>query len=139
MGTHSSVLVWRVPWTEEPGGLYSPRGRKESDPTERPTLPLPCVCACVRACVRAKSRQSCHFKSLQGFPGGSAGKESARNVGDLGLIPRLGRSPGEGNGWLPTPVFWPGEFHELYRPRGHKESDTIEQLSLTSLSNCYGI
>ena len=32
-----------------------------------------------------------------GFPGGSAGKESACNVGDSGLIPRLGRSPGEGN------------------------------------------
>ena len=31
------------------------------------------------------------------FPGGSAGKESACNVGDLGLIPGLGRSPGEGN------------------------------------------
>jgi len=29
-----------------------------------------------------------------GFPGGSAGKESACNVGDLGLIPGLGRSPG---------------------------------------------
>jgi len=29
-----------------------------------------------------------------GFPGGSDGKESARNVGDLGLIPGLGRSPG---------------------------------------------
>ena len=34
-----------------------------------------------------------------GFPGGSAGKESACNAGDLGLIPRLGRSPGEGNGY----------------------------------------
>ena len=33
-----------------------------------------------------------------GFPGGSAGKESACNVGDLGSIPELGRSPGEGNG-----------------------------------------
>ena len=33
-----------------------------------------------------------------GFPGGSDGKVSARNVGDLGLIPGLGRSPGEGNG-----------------------------------------
>ena len=32
-----------------------------------------------------------------GFPCGSAGKESACNVGDLELIPRLGRSPGEGN------------------------------------------
>ena len=32
-----------------------------------------------------------------GFPGGSAGKESVCNAGDLGSIPRLGRSPGEGN------------------------------------------
>ena len=37
--------------------------------------------------------------SLKGFPGGSAGKESACNAGDLGLIPGLGRSPGEGNGY----------------------------------------
>ena len=33
-----------------------------------------------------------------GFPGGSAAKESACNVGDLGSIPGLGRSPGGGNG-----------------------------------------
>ena len=33
-----------------------------------------------------------------GFPGGSDGKASACNVGDLGLIPGSGRSPGEGNG-----------------------------------------
>ena len=33
------------------------------------------------------------------FPGGSADKESACNVGNLGLIPRLGRFPGEGNGY----------------------------------------
>ena len=35
-----------------------------------------------------------------GFPGGSAGKESTCNAGDLGLIPGLGRSPGEGKGYL---------------------------------------
>ena len=34
-----------------------------------------------------------------GFPGGSAGKESACNVGDLGSIPGMGRSPGEGKGY----------------------------------------
>ena len=34
----------------------------------------------------------------QGFPGGSDGKESAYNVGDLGSSPGLGRSPGGGNG-----------------------------------------
>ena len=31
---------------------------------------------------------------------------------------------------LPTPVFWPGEFHGLYSPWDHKESDTTERLSL---------
>ena len=30
---------------------------------------------------------------------------------------------------LPTPVFWPGEFHGLYSLWGHKESDTTERLS----------
>ena len=34
-----------------------------------------------------------------GFPGGSSDKESACNVGDLGLITGLGRSPGEGKGY----------------------------------------
>ena len=46
-----------------------------------------------------------------GFPGGSDDTESACNAGDLGFIPGLGRSPGEGR--LPAPVFWPGEFHGL--------------------------
>ena len=32
--THSSILAWRIPWTEEPGGLQS-MGHKESDTTER--------------------------------------------------------------------------------------------------------
>ena len=36
--------------------------------------------------------------SSSGFPGGSDGKESAYNAGDLGSIPGSGRSPGEGNG-----------------------------------------
>ena len=35
MDTHSSILAWRVPWTEEPG-----RSGKESDTTERLTLSL---------------------------------------------------------------------------------------------------
>ena len=34
---------------------------------------------------------------------------------------------------LPTPVFWPGEFHGLYSPQGCKELDTSERLSLFSL------
>ena len=37
MATHSSILACKIPWTEEPGGLYSPWGHKEWDPTERLT------------------------------------------------------------------------------------------------------
>ena len=33
MATHSSILAWEIPWTEEPGGLH-PWGHKESDVTE---------------------------------------------------------------------------------------------------------
>ena len=35
MATHSSILAWRIPWVEEPGGLHSPQGRKEPDTTGR--------------------------------------------------------------------------------------------------------
>ena len=62
-----------------------------------------------------------------GVPGGSAGNESACNVGDLGSIPWLGRSPGKGKGY----PLWPREFHGLYSPWSRKESDTTERLSLT--------
>ena len=36
-GTHSSILIWRIPWEEEPGGLYNPWGHQESDMTEQLT------------------------------------------------------------------------------------------------------
>ena len=36
MATHSSILAWEIPWTEEPGGLQS-QGHKESDTTEQLT------------------------------------------------------------------------------------------------------
>ena len=64
-----------------------------------------------------------------GFPGGSDGKESAYNAGDLGSFLGLGRSPGEMNG--NTMQFLLGESHGQrslgsYSPWGHKESDTAE-------------
>ena len=40
MATHSSILAWRIPWTEEPGGPGGPWGHKELDMTERRTLSL---------------------------------------------------------------------------------------------------
>ena len=74
--------------------------------------------------IQIKTTMSYHLtpaRSLynMGFPGGSDGKESTYNVGDLGSIPGLGRSPGE---WKDYPLqYWPGEFHELYSPWGCKE------------------
>ena len=52
------------------------------------------------------SRHMCSlWPSLLGFPCDSAGKESACNVGDLGSIPGLGRSPGDGKGY-PLQYSW---------------------------------
>ena len=40
MATHSSILAWEIPWTEEPGGLQS-LGSQKSNTTEQPTYVLP--------------------------------------------------------------------------------------------------
>ena len=61
------------------------------------------------------------------LPGSSAGKESTRNAGDLGSIPGLRRSPGEGKGY---PLQYSGLEKSMDSPCGRKESDTTERLSL---------
>ena len=66
------------------------------------------------------------------FPGGSAGKESVYNKGDLGSILRLGRSPGEGKGY---PLQYSGLENSMdCSPWCCHESDTTEQLSLCKVS-----
>ena len=69
-----------------------------------------------------------------GFHGGSDGKESACNAGDLALIPGLGRSPGGGHGnplqcsCLENPH---GQRSLVgYSPWGHKELDVTEGLGI---------
>ena len=69
------------------------------------------------------------FATMEGFSGGSDGKESLCNVGDPGWE----RSPGDVNG-NPIPVFLLGECHGQrslagHSPQGCKESDTSEQLT----------
>ena len=60
-------------------------------------------------------------------------KESVCNAGDPGSIPRLGRSPVEGNGY---PLQYSGLENSMdYKPWGHKESDTTERFSLSSTKN----
>ena len=64
-----------------------------------------------------------------GFPHGSGGKESACNAGDLGSIPGLGRSPGEGKS---NPLQYSGLENSMdCIVHGVAESDTTEQLSLS--------
>ena len=58
-------------------------------------------------------------------------KESACNQGDLGSISGSERSPGEGNGY-PLQYSWlKNSMDRGYRPWGHKELDTTEQLTLS--------
>ena len=73
-----------------------------------------------------------HMGKCVAFPGGSNGKASARNAGDLGSIPGSGIFSWRRK-WQPTPVLLPGKFHGQrslvgYSPRDYKESDMTEQL-----------
>ena len=76
MTTHSSTLAWRIPWTEEPGRLQFMGTQRVGQNWANNTSYL-----------------------NKGFPDGSAGKESIYNAGNLGSVPGLGRSPGEGNNY----------------------------------------
>ena len=73
------------------------------------------------------------YTIFTGLPGGSDGKESTCNAGDLGSIPGLGRSPGgrHGNSLQYSCLENPHRERSLagYSPWGCKESDTAEQLS----------
>ena len=80
----------------------------------------------------------CHFSYHFLSTCGSDSKKSACNAGDLGLIPELGRSPGEENG-NPPQYSLPGESHGQrslagYSPWGHKELEIIERLTVSLLS-----
>ena len=75
-----------------------------------------------------------NFGLLARAPWWPGGIQSACNAGDLGLIPGLGRSPGEGNGYLTQYSCLEnsmdrGAWFVTYSPWDHKESGTAEQLT----------
>ena len=87
------------------------------------------VCSCAVVYTKGESDMNSGPHEPSGFPGSSAGKESASSTGDLGLIPGLGRSPGERSGY---PLQYSGlensmdcVVHEV------TESDMTEWLSLS--------
>ena len=86
-----------------------------------------------KAATPESTRPLFHCSVRQGFPGGSAGKESSWETGGRGLTPVSGRSPAEGNGYslqyscLEKTMDW-GAWRATVH--GITESDTIEQLKL---------
>ena len=79
------------------------------------------------------------LRETKGFPCSSVGKESACSAEDLGLIPGLGRSPGEANG---NPLQYPCLVNLMDRGTRwaavlHKELGTTERLTLTYFLTYY--
>jgi len=105
IGTHSSILAWRIPWTEEPGGLQS----MELQRVEYNWVPN---------------------SFTLGLPRWLSGQESAcqcRRLQRLAFDPWVGKIPWRRE-WQPTPVFLPGKSDgqrslAVYSPWGCKESD----------------
>ena len=113
MATHSSILDWRIPWTEERDRLQfmGPQKVGQDWATNTFTFLSPIF--------------------YLSFPDSSVGKQSPCSAGDPGQL--LGRKIPWRRDRLSTPVFLPGESHGErslvdYSPWGCKESDTTEQL-----------
>ena len=77
MATHSNILVWRIPWTEEPDRLQFKRSQRVRH----------------NWVTTRQTHYFCLFNIYYGLPHRSVGKESTCNAGDPGLIPGSGRPP----------------------------------------------
>ena len=90
---YSGLISFRIDWLY----LLAVQGTLESSPTPQ----FKSISSLVLSFLYSPALTPIHdwlsYKNL-GFPGGSDGKESACNAGDVGSISRSGRSPGEGNG-----------------------------------------
>ena len=103
MATHPSILAWRIPRTEESGGLQSMGSQRVRHDRATELINIfvrvySGVESLWNYCIKCMKGKWVSFPLSHDFPGGSDGKASVYNVGDPGSIPGLGRSPGEGNG-----------------------------------------
>ena len=123
-----SILAWRIPTTEEPGGLQSMGSQK--DRHEWSDL------ARMHTHTHTHPIWSALF-SVSGLPQWLSGRESAclwRRRKRHRFDPWVGKIPWRTK-WQPTPVFLPGQLHgqrilEGYSPWGGKESDTTERAGI---------
>ena len=110
MATHSRILAWRIPWTEEPGGLQSMGSQ--------------------RVGYDFSDLAHMHVSPVVGFCGGLGGKESTCQYRRCRFDPWVRKIPWRRE-WQPTPVFLPGESHGQrslagYSPGGCKALDKTE-------------
>ena len=123
----SSILVWRIPWTEEPGRLQSMGSQRVvhdwgantftslSGCWHRPDLAFGFTWSLLPSAGHHIATVSSGYKAMTkhclGIPGGTSGKESAcqcRRLKRLGFYPKVGKMPWRRK-WQPTPVFLPRE------------------------------
>ena len=109
--TTSNIPTWEIPWTEEPGGLYSPWGCKQLDMTKRLTHTFEIPVRYPSCEVREVGNAILEFRMggdrnwsiniitmpfkvlrLGVLPGDPAVKNPFASAGDMSLIPGLGRS-----------------------------------------------
>ena len=122
MATHSSTLAWKIPWTEEPGKPQSVGSQRVRHDwaifffmhgsyfhTQEYALNLFWGFLVVKLVENSYAMWETWVQSLSGEDPLEKGTAT--------------------HSIIPT-IFWPGEFHRLYSPWDHKESDTTEQLSL---------
>ena len=111
MATHSCILAWRIPWTEEPGRLQSMGSQRVRHDWATNTYLTP------------YSLVAQMIKNTPEMP--------ETRVRSLGLEDTLEKE------WLPTPIFLPGEFpwteeySGFWGPSDYKESDTSEWLTIS--------
>ena len=132
MATHSSILAWKIPWTEEPVG-YSPWGHKELDMTERLHFklwdwPIPRKIRCMTAIHLI--RKGISYVLSHGLPRWCSGKESACQCKRCRFDPWIRKIPWSRK-WQLALVFLSGKFHgqkslASYSPWGRKKSDMTE-------------
>ena len=86
--THSSILAWRIPWTEEPGGLQSTGSQRVGHDWATSLTPLTPHDKTIKTQIEST-----------GFPGGSVDQEFNHNAADPGSVPGLGRCSADGTGY----------------------------------------
>ena len=89
MATHSSILAWRIPWTEEPDGLQSIESQRAGHDCSDSALMH--ISPSIKKVNVLASQVAPVVKNLPA---------NAGDIRDAGLTPGTGRSPGEGNGNL---------------------------------------